>query len=135
VGRILAVDLGTRRVGLALSDPMRRIASPLKTVPFLGEGRLLEEVRSIVRDSSVDLVLVGLPVREDGREGEGCLRARRFARGLQSGGIAAELWNEQWTSREAEQILRSTGKRRKQAMASVDRVAASLLLRDYLDSR
>jgi putative holliday junction resolvase len=135
VGRILAVDLGTRRVGLALSDPMRMIASPLRTVPFLGEARLLEEILSLVAEKSVDLVLVGLPVMEDGREGEGCLRSRRFLARLSGAGVAAEPWDESWTSRDAEDALRSVGKKRKQAVESVDRVAASILLRDYLDSR
>ena len=135
VGRILAVDLGTRRVGLALSDPMRMIASPLRTVPFRGETRLLEEVLSLVAERAVDLVLVGLPVREDGREGEGCLRCRRLVERLAASGVAAEPWDEQWTSRDAEEVLRSIGKSRKQAVASVDRTAASILLRDYLDSQ
>lgn len=129
------MDLGSRRVGLALSDPMRMIASPLKTVAFLGETRLLEDVLSLAAEQSVDLVLVGLPVREDGREGEGCLRSRRFVRRLQEAGVAAEPWDESWTSRDAEAALRSAGRIRRQSVESVDRMAASLLLRDYLDSR
>lgn len=133
MGRILAVDLGMRRVGLALSDPMRMIASPLRTVAFRGEARLLEEVLALVAEQSVDLVLVGLPVREDGREGEGCLRSRRFLELLAASGVAAEAWNEQWTSRDAEEVLRSAGRTRKQDKGAVDRTAAAILLRDYLD--
>jgi putative holliday junction resolvase len=111
------------------------IASPLRTVPFLGETRLLSEVLSLVRERDVDLVLVGLPAREDGREGEGCVRARRFVDRLRSSGVEALPWNEEWTSREAEEALRQVGKRREQSVAAVDRMAASLLLRDYLDSQ
>jgi putative Holliday junction resolvase len=134
LGRTLAVDLGTRRVGLALSDPLRMIASPLGTVPFRSMTSLTDRLTELCRERDVELVVVGLPVKEDGSEGEGCVRARVLAEMVGERGIRSELWDESWSSRDAEALLRSMGKTRKSAVGRIDAIAASLILKDYLDS-
>jgi putative Holliday junction resolvase len=134
VGRILAVDPGTRRVGLAMTDPLQLIASPLRAVDFTGEGRLAEQLLALIREQAVERVVVGLPIREDGSEGEGCKRARSLARRLERGGVEVVLWDERYSSREAESALREMGLTRKRATGRIDPVAAAIILEDYLRS-
>jgi putative Holliday junction resolvase len=134
VGRILSVDLGTKRVGLALSDPGKRIASPFDTIEFTTFARIADRLRDVCAQKDVELVVIGLPLREDGSEGEGCTRARLLEGRLAAMDIRCRLWDESWSSREAEDILKSTGKNRKQAAGKTDAVAASLVLKDFLES-
>jgi putative Holliday junction resolvase len=133
VGRALGVDLGARRVGLALSDPLRMISSPLMTIVFSSETALVKEIVQLCGARQADLVVLGLPVSADGSEGPGCARARRIREKLCAAGIRAELQDEAWSSRDAEGILRAAGKTRKTAKDKVDAIAASLILRDYLE--
>ena len=132
MGRFLAIDLGTRRVGLAITDPLRIIASPLRYLPFTGEGPLARELLRLAAEQGVELAVVGLPLAEDGAETPGCRRARRLARRLQAGGLAAVLWDERYSSREAEEALRQMGGRKRGGR--VDPVAAAIILEDYLHS-
>lgn len=131
-GRALGVDLGARRVGLALSDPGRIISSPHATIPVRSETALLRSLRDICTDRAVSLVVIGLPLSADGSEGPACLRARRIATALQAPGVTVALHDERWSSRDAEQILRETGKVRRTSKEKVDAIAASLILSDYL---
>jgi putative Holliday junction resolvase len=134
VGRILAVDLGTKRIGLALTDPGKRIASPKETIAFVTFSKLVERLQAMCRDLDVELVVIGFPVRENGSEGEGCRRSRILEERLSAAGIGCRLWDESWSSREAEEILKMGGKTRSSAAAKTDAVAASIILRDYLES-
>ena len=133
MGRALGVDLGARRVGLALSDPGRIISSPLETLTMDSESALLNRLISLCREKEVTTVVIGLPLSADGSEGPGCARARRIARKMAEAGIPAELVDESWSSRDAEQVLREMGKSRRTAKEKVDAIAASLILRDYLE--
>ncbi len=134
MGRALAVDLGSRRVGLALSDPLRLIASPFQTIPFASLTRLADRLALLCGEKAVDVVVVGLPVREDGTEGAGAERSRKLIQMLTARGVRALAWDESWSSRDAEEILRSAGETRRSAGDRVDAVAASLVLREFLDS-
>jgi putative Holliday junction resolvase len=134
MGRALAVDLGTSRVGLALSDPLRLVASPFRTVPLASLTKLADSLALLCREKGVDVVVVGLPVREDGTEGEGAARSRKLIEMLCGRGVRALAWDESWSSRDAEEILRNAGETRRSAGGKVDAVAASLILRDYFDS-
>lgn len=134
MGRILAVDPGTKRIGLALTDPGKTFALPLETIPFTSMTRLAERLAHICGEKGVELVIVGFPIREDGYEGEGCRRSRVLAAKLAALGIANRLWDESWSSRDAEEIVRSTGKKPRGGKKNVDAVAASLILRDFLES-
>lgn len=131
-GRVLGVDVGSRRVGLALSDPLRIISSPLTTIPMKSESALVMELAALCKTHSVTAVVIGLPISANGTEGPGCARSRRIMKGLTDAGFAAYMQDESWSSRDAEDILRETGKSRKTAREKVDAIAASLILRDYL---
>ena len=133
MGRILGIDLGTKRVGLALTDPLRTFASPLATVPLVSEKSIAEEVLRLCAERGVDLVVIGMPYEEDGSEGEGCARARRIQERLQAGGLRTAFQDETWSSRVAEAALREAGKNRRNSKEAVDMIAASLILRDYLE--
>lgn len=131
-GRVLGVDLGARRVGLALTDPGRMISSPHSTIPMTGEAALAEKLMELCTRQSVALVVIGLPLSADGSEGPGCARSRRIAAALESRGMPVRLQDERWSSREAEDILRETGKTRRTSREKVDAIAASLILSEYL---
>jgi putative Holliday junction resolvase len=133
MGRVLGVDLGARRVGLALSDPMRMISSPLMAIAMWSESSLVTDLVTLCRERQVDLAVIGLPLSADGSEGEGCRRARRVAQKLAEAGIPTALQDERWTSRDAEAALRETGSSRRADRDRLDAMAASLILREYLE--
>ncbi len=132
-GRVLGVDLGARRVGLALSDPLRTISSPFQTISMSTEAALARSLAALCRERQVSLVVIGLPLSADGSEGPGCARARRLVAALVKAGIPSVVHDESWSSRDAEDALRETGKTRRNAKEKVDAIAASLVLRDYLE--
>lgn len=132
MGRILAVDLGSRRVGLAVTDPLQMIASPLRYLAYQGERPLARELLRLAAELEVERAVVGLPLAEDGSETPGCRQARSLARRLQGGGLPAVLWDERYSSREAEAALREMGV--KAQGGRVDPVAAAIVLTDYLRS-
>jgi len=134
MGRILAVDPGTRRVGLAITDPLQLIASPLRSISFNSADRLVKDLLALIKAREVERVVVGLPIREDGTEGEGCQRARSLAGRLREAGVQVTLWDERYSSREAQNTLREMGFNRKQSIGRIDQVAAAIILEDYLRS-
>jgi putative pre-16S rRNA nuclease len=119
-------------VGLAITDPLRIIASPLRWLPFAGEKPLARELLRLAAEQGVERAVVGLPLAEDGSETPGCQRARSLARRLQDGGLEAVLWDERYSSLEAEEALRRMGVKRRGGR--VDPVAAAIILEDYLRS-
>jgi putative Holliday junction resolvase len=135
VGRVLGVDLGARRVGLALTDPGRTFASPIETIPFVSERRTAERLAALCREHGAERVVVGLPVRDDGSEGENCARSRRIVARLVALGVAAEVWDESWSTRDAAAALEGAGGSRASARRRIDQVAAALVLRDWLEHR
>jgi putative Holliday junction resolvase len=133
-GRVLGVDLGTRRVGLAVTDALRIVSSPLDTLPMVSEKDLIDRLTRLCREKEITLTVIGLPVSADGSEGPMCERARRVMRKLGDAGIPSVLQDESWSSREAEHVLRQTGRTRKNSKAKVDAIAASIILRDFLEA-
>lgn len=131
-GRAMGVDLGARRVGLALSDAERIISSPHATIPMTSERALVQNLKELCAERSVSLVVIGLPLSANGSEGPGCARARRIAEALEADGVTVKLQDERWSSRDAEEILRETGKHRRSSREKVDAIAASLILSEYL---
>lgn len=97
------------------------------------ESALVGALIRLCKEKEVETVVIGLPVSADGSEGPGCARARRLSGRLIEAGIRSELVDESWSSRDAEQVLREMGKSRRTAREKVDAIAASLILRDYLE--
>ncbi len=135
MGRILAVDYGDVRTGLAVSDLTGTMAGEALTVTEWDETRLARRIADFARERDVERLVLGLPRNMDGSEGPRAEKTRRFALLLQEeSGLEPLLWDERLSSVQAHAILRASGKREKKHRASVDAVAASLLLESYLDS-
>jgi putative Holliday junction resolvase len=132
MSRILAIDLGSKRVGLAMTDPLRMIASPYRTLHYRSDKQLITDVMAIVEANAVETVVIGLPLHEDSTESEGSTRSRSFAAKLNRRGVDTVLWDERYTSRDAEESLRRCGLDRRRALAKIDSIAASHILEDYL---
>lgn len=129
--RVLAVDPGTIRVGLAVSDPLGITAQPLEVVPA---SAAVERIRVLAEELDVGLVVVGLPVTEKGEEGPAALAAREMAaRIAEATGLEVTTLDERYTSRMAESLMVEAGVRRRRRRQGVDKVAAAVLLRAYLD--
>lgn len=132
MSRVLGVDYGTKRVGLALSDTLGITASPLATVP---RPDVVDEVKNLVKEMDVGTIVVGLPTGLSGVEGMSASEARKLADELGSAtGVEVVLVDERYTSRIAETSLLETGMKRRERREKVDRVAAALILQDYLDN-
>jgi putative Holliday junction resolvase len=132
MSRILAIDLGSKRVGLAMTDPLRMIASPYKTLHYRSDKQLIADVLAIVEANAVETVVIGLPLNANSTESQGSLRSRRFAAKLNRSGVDTVLWDERYTSQDAEESLRRCGLDRRRALAKIDSIAASHILEDYL---
>ena len=134
--RALGVDPGSRRIGLALSDEERIIASPLETVQVVSREHAAREVAARVAEHEVTQIVVGHPLRLDGSEGEAAKLARWFADRLRAlTRVPVELWDERLSSAGAQRALSSAGLSAKQQRGKVDRVAAAMLLQSYLDAQ
>ncbi len=132
-GRVLGVDVGTVRVGVAVSDPDRLVATPLDTVPG-GEDLAVRLVR-LAAEEACDTVVVGLPRALSGRDTDSTRVARTVADGVRAAGLRVELWDERLSSVEAERVLLVAGWRRAQRRTERDRVAATIILQGWLDAR
>ena len=132
--RILAIDYGTTRIGVAISDPTGIIASPLCVVD-VSEGRELDELAEIISREAVEKVVVGLPRRLAGDEGPAAQRVREFVAELSERiAVPVVTWDERLTTAQAERAMIAGGTRREQRRSRIDKVAAALMLQSYLDA-
>ena len=134
--RVLAVDPGSKRVGLAISDPSGTIAQALATVPAEPKETLVARLAGIAVQHEVTEIVVGLPRRMDGSSGPEAKAARELAGDLRRASrLRVELVDERLTTAAAEKSLLAAGVRRDKRRASIDRVAATLLLQSHLDRK
>lgn len=132
--RFLGVDLGDKRIGLAISDAEEQLAGPLKVI-FRTAG-VIEEILKIIISEGVEMVVIGLPLNMDGSTGEEGKKAQRFAQELKErAGISVELWDERLSTFEAERILREAGKKGAKLKEALDKTAAAVILQDFLDQK
>lgn len=134
--KILAVDLGKARTGLAISDVGERLASPVGTLTEYNEERLLSKIVDISKEQRAEMIVVGHPKNMDGTRGESARRAEDVAAKLESlTGLPTRLWDERMTTVSAIGYLNQTDVRGKKRKQVVDTVAATIILQDFLDSR
>ena len=136
-GRILGLDAGERRIGVALSDELRMLARPVMILDRRnGLSPVLDRLATLAHEENVTWLVVGLPLNADGSAGRQARRAEEFARiAGRVLGLPYELWDERLSSVEAEAILREQGRNMKRArQQGIDAVAAALILQDYLDA-
>ena len=134
-GSVLGIDAGSVRVGIAVSDPTRTVATPVVTVPRRPEtlwARLREEIEA----RGVTSIVVGLPRRLDGSEGGAAAAARELAAEAERRtDLEVLLWDERFTTAQAERQMIASGVRRRRRRESIDAIAATLMLQSWLDSR
>jgi putative Holliday junction resolvase len=134
--RVLAVDTGERRVGLALSDPTGTVAQPLAVAVLGRKDRMEDVVAQAARRYGAEAVVIGLPRHMNGSEGVGAVRARMLAETLRSMlGVPVDLWDERLTTVAAHRILREAGVSGRRRRETVDKTAAALILEGYLEAR
>jgi putative holliday junction resolvase len=133
-GRILALDLGEVRIGVALSDPDRRVAVPAGTLRVAGPPRDLKAVAALVREHGATDVVVGHPLTLAGERGAAAHRAEEFAEGLRMLlKVPVHLQDERLTTVEADRGLREAGAGGRDRRLAVDQAAATLILRAFLE--
>jgi putative Holliday junction resolvase len=133
-GRILAIDYGSRRVGVAVSDPLRVIAQGVTT---LDNGKdLIRNLCTLIRERDVTRVVVGMPYSEDGSKGSKALEVEQFIEKLKKAGdVQIDTWDESFSSVNAHRVFVETGMKRKKRREKkrTDEMAARLILQEYLD--
>lgn len=133
-GRVLAVDVGSKRIGLALSDPQRMLASPFVTVEARPRPAALAAIVAHVHEQSVTQIVVGLPLELDGREGRAVRKAREWVRALDAAlEVPIDEFDERFSSVAAERALLEANVSRAGRKEATDRVAAALFLQAWLD--
>ncbi len=136
IERVLALDLGTRRIGLAVSDELHLTAQGIPTLVRRNLRSDVEELARIVQEKGVGRILLGDPRRMSGQQGRQSEWASDFAARLEKRlGLPVELWDERLTSREAERTLRGSGIANQDRKAAIDRLSAVILLQSYLDAQ
>lgn len=129
----LGVDVGTVRVGVAISDPDGLVATPLATIPAGND--LVARLAELARERMCQTVVVGLPRALSGHQTESTAWAVQVAEGLRALGLDVALWDERLSSAEAERVLLGAGMRRARRKTTRDRVAAAIILQGWLDAR
>lgn len=136
MSRVLGIDLGTRRIGVALSDPTGTVASPLVTLPHRSLREDIDQIAELCTAHAVGAVVVGWPRNMDGTSGPAARRAEEFARALRRViMVPVDLWDERLSTIAAERSLVEGNVNRKRRRLIRDRVAAALILQASLDAR
>lgn len=134
--RILALDHGSKRVGVAISDETFTIAQPVEYIPAEPNSRLIERIRELIRERDAGLVLVGMPRNMDGSYGLAAQKVQEFVQTLRTAlEVPVKTWDERLTSVQANRCLREANVRQRKSRERVDKIAAAILLQSYLDSR
>lgn len=135
-GRILALDLGKKRIGMAISDELGITAQGIPTLERRNKRTDFAELAALVRDKQISQIVLGLPLRMSGEEGTQADWVRTFAEELKAHvSVPIDLRDERWTSKQAERVLMGSGIRNQDRKPAIDRISAVILLQDFLDSR
>jgi len=133
--RILAIDHGTVRMGIAISDELKLIAQPLRFIPAHPFDQFLAQLEQLLREQEVELILIGMPRNMDGTYGPAASKVQAFIATLQKTvAVPIKTWDERLTSVQANRMLRETNVRGRKQRERVDQTAAAILLQSYLDS-
>ena len=133
--RILALDHGTKRIGVAVSDEMKMISSPLEYIPAEPFAEFLARLKAIIREKEVELIVLGMPRNMDGSYGPAALKVQEFAAVLRDAiTVPIKTLDERLTTVQAQRFLIQGGVRRDKRKEKVDKTAAAILLQSYLDS-
>ena len=134
VGRLLGIDHGDRRIGLALSDPIPIIASPLKTLTVNTHQDAINEIITLIKEHEIVLVVIGLPIGMRGQDTQQTKHVIKFADELTTNGIKVAFQDERLTSVSAKRSLLEQNKKPSKNKGLVDQTAAAILLQQYIDT-
>lgn len=135
MSRILGLDFGTRRVGAAVSDPRRLIATPLEVYERRDSDQDARHYQKLVAEHEIDRIVIGLPLHTGGREGIAASLARTFGDGLATAtGLPVAYYDERYTTVDAEDAMIAAGLKRSKRKGLRDMLAAQILLQNYLDA-
>jgi len=135
-GRVMALDVGGKRIGVALCDTLRILPSPLTTIKAQPRSAAIERITTLIRQNEVAELVVGFPLTLSGEVGPQAELIKRFVADLEpSLTIPIHLFDERLTTAEAERVMIEMGLKAEQRRARIDEMAATIILRDYLDSR
>lgn len=135
MSRVLALDYGKKRIGVAVSDPTRTLATGLPTLEHRGLDALVAAVERLISEHGADEVLLGLPLDMDGTRGRRAQEVERVAAELRTRlSVPVSLWDERLSTVRAYRVLRESGVKAKRGKERVDRLSAVLILQGYLDS-
>ena len=133
--RILSLDHGTVRVGVAVSDELKMIAQPLESIPAEPFAKFLERLKEIIHEKEIEMILIGMPRNMNGSYGPAALKVQEFVAVLKDAvTIPIQTWDERLTSAQANRFLIQGEVRRKERKQKVDKASAAILLQSYLDS-
>lgn len=134
--RVIAIDHGTKRMGIAVSDPSGMIALPLEFIPAEPFNAFLDRLKQLIQEKEVEQILVGMPRNMDGSYGPAAAKVREFIAVLKETiAIPILTWDERLTSTQANRLLVQANVSRKDRKEKVDQAAAAILLQSFLDSR
>ena len=131
--RVLGLDVGSKTIGVAVTDELGVAAHAVTTLARRGTARDVEQVMVLVRELGAERAVVGLPYEPDGTEGRRAVRVRVFFDALAAAGLAVEFWDESFTTVEAEEVLLEANLSRKKRKKVIDRLAAQMILQGWLE--
>lgn len=135
-GRVMALDVGERRVGVAMSDLSQTLASPYTTLQAHPQAVLFQKIQQLIVKEEVVELVIGLPISLNGQEGPQAQRIRQFIESIATYvSIPLHTCDERYTTAEAQRVMIEAGLRPEQRKAKVDEVAASIILQDYLNQQ
>ena len=133
--RVLGIDHGTVRMGIAMSDELKIIAQPLEFIPAEPFSGFLDRLKELLQEYEVELILLGMPRNMDGSYGEASMKVREFEAMLKKSITAPiKTWDERLTSVQANRALSQGRVKKKKKRQNVDAISAAVLLQSYLDS-
>lgn len=134
--RIIGLDVGEKRIGVAMSDPLGILASPLTQINRTGNRTAIEAILELVRQHEVERIIAGMPYSIDGSLGQQAERVGGFLRKLSEHlDIPVETWDERYTTVAAEGKMAEAGIRKDKRKKQIDAAAAALILQEYLDTK
>jgi putative Holliday junction resolvase len=133
MGRILGVDHGDRRIGIAISDPMPLIATPLKTLAVVDQAQAIADLNQIIKENNIEVVVIGLPLGMKGQETKQTLHVQKFSKALAATGVEIIMEDERLSSLSAKKILQEKNISIRDNKGLIDQTAATVILQQYLD--
>ena len=134
--KVIGIDYGDQRIGIAISDPLQIIASPLKVINYMGEQQIFNEIKNITDSYNIDTIAVGLPLTLKGTHSKQTEKTIKFIENLKKNiNVSIKTVDERMTSKEAEKILIQKGVKTGHNKSQIDLTAAVIILQEYLDSK